>query len=135
MNLRAMFFRKFSLAIFGVFLLNLLASVFYLYQSFLWFDMLMHFLGGIVVTFFAVWLLYHSYAAWRGTTGKILLINSLVFVLVGVLWEVMEFGVQHAFNIYGVLATPGDSVSDIICGLIGSWVALAYYFTKTSRHA
>lgn len=129
-----MFFRKFALAIFGVFVLNALASYFYLYQSFLWFDMLMHFLGGIVVTFFAVWLLYHTYALWRGKTWKIIVVNSFVFVVVGVLWEIMEFGVQHAFNIYGVLATPGDSVSDIICGLAGSLIALMYYFTKVRRH-
>ncbi len=130
-----MFFRKFALAIFGVFVLNALASYFYLYQSFFWFDMFMHFLGGIVVTFFLSWFLYRAYAEWRSKPWKIALVNSGAFLVVGILWEFMEFGVQHAFNIYGVLATPGDSVSDIICGLIGSLVALGYYFTKVKRHA
>lgn len=96
----------------------------------------MHFFGGIVVTFFLVWLLYHLYRTWRekGAAWRIIILNSGLFIVVAILWEIMEFSVQHAFDIYGVLATPVDSVSDIICGLVGSLVALLYYFMKVKRH-
>lgn len=136
MNIRTSFFQKFALAIFGVFILNSLATFFFWYEGFLWFDMLMHFFGGIVVTFFLVWLLYHLYRTWRekGAAWRIIILNSGLFILVAILWEIMEFSVQHAFDIYGVLATPADSVSDIICGLVGSLVALLYYFMKVKRH-
>lgn len=133
MNSRKSFFKKFGLSIFGVFILNALASFFFWYESFHWFDMLMHFLGGVVVTFFAVFALYKTYSKWRnyGKAWKVILINSLVLLLVAFLWEVMEFSVQHAFDVYGALATPVDSISDIILGLAGSLVALFYYFMKT----
>ena len=93
----------------------------------------MHFLGGVVVTFFAVFAFYKMYSRWRadGRIWKVVITNSLVLVVIAVLWEIMEFSVQHAFNIYGVLATPADSVSDLILGLTGSLVALFYYFMKT----
>lgn len=134
MSIRQSFFRKFGLSIFGVFLLNGLATFFFWYESFPWFDMLMHFLGGVVVTFFAVFLFYKSYTRWRshGNSWKIITLNIIVLLIVAVLWEIMEFSVQHAFNVYGVLATPEDSISDIILGLTGSLVALLYYFMKTN---
>ncbi len=119
-----------------MFLLNALASYFYLYESFFWFDMLMHFLGGIVVTFFLVFMFFRIYGLWRKeqTFWKAVLMNSLLFILVAILWEIMEYSVQHVFDVYGVLATPADSLSDILCGLAGSLVALLYYFMKTSPH-
>ncbi len=136
MSLRKSFFNKFALSIFGVFVLNALASFFYWYQSFFWFDMVMHFFGGIVVTFFLVFVFYKLYGIWRNekTFWKGVLMNSALFILVGVLWEIMEYSVQHVFNVYGVLATPADSLSDILCGLAGSLIALIYYFMKTTQH-
>lgn len=137
MSIRTSFFRKFGLSLFGVFVLNALASFFYWYQSFVWFDMVMHFFGGIVVTFFLVFVFYKTYDIWamERTFWKAILMNSLIFVLIAVLWEIMEFSVQHAFDIYGALATPADSVSDIFCGLAGSLLALVYYFLKLRSHA
>lgn len=135
MTIRQSFFSKFALAIFGVFILNALASFFFWYQSFTWFDMVMHFFGGVVVTFFLVWFFFKKYRIWREQgTLKTIIFNSFFFIVIAVLWEVMEFSVQHLFDIDGVLATPRDSVSDIFFGLMGSLLAIYYYFMKTRKN-
>lgn len=130
---RRNFFRKFGIAIFSVFVLNALASYFYWYQSFVWFDMMMHFFGGITVGLFFCFLLFGTYRSWlkNRKNWKIWVAGTILTLCVALLWEVMEFSVQHLFNIDGVLATPGDSVSDVICGLVGGLTALGYFFVKT----
>ncbi len=132
MTLRASIFRKFGIAIFGVFILNSLTSYFYWYQSFPWADMVMHFLGGITVGLFFVFVFYKTYLVWHKEHKffHTILLNSLLFIGVAILWELMEFSVQHLFNIDHVLATFGDSVSDTICGLLGSLVVTLYFFMK-----
>ncbi len=98
--------------------------------------MVMHFLGGIVVTFFLVFVFYKTYGIWREDNHfwKALLMNSFIFVLIAVLWEILEFSVQHLFNIEGALATPKDSLSDILFGWLGSMLAMFYYYLKSNNY-
>lgn len=132
MTLRKKLFKRFALILFGVFVINSLANFFFWYQSLPWFDDMMHFLGGVAGGIFLVWFFYKKYSVYisRKKALPIILMNSLAFLVVAGLWEVMEFSVQDLFDIGNTLADKNDSVTDLMFGLAGNLLALAYYFSK-----
>lgn len=132
MTLRQNFFKKFAISLFAIFVLNALANYFFWYQSFPWFDQMMHFFGGISGGLFLIWFLYKKYGLLREHKAfvKIILINSLLFLVAAGLWEVMEYSMQDFFDIGNALADKFDSINDLIFGLVGNFLALVYYFSK-----
>ncbi len=132
MDLRKRIFKRFALALFGLFVVNTVANLFYLYQNFSWFDQMMHFFGGAIGGLFLIWFFFSKYQDFfvKKKFWKIVLINSLVFLFVALVWEVMEFSVQDWFGIGHVLAEKKDSVNDLLMGLLGNGVALLYYFSR-----
>jgi hypothetical protein len=129
-------FKDFALMIFTVFVINSLASYFHWYESFHNFDKFVHFLGGVTVSFLSSWFFYKKYTAHtvRGQKKALILFNSFIFVLIALLWEGMEFGVQNFFSLGHLLATPIDSLGDVLVGLLGSFVGLYHFFQKL-KHA
>ncbi len=132
MTLRQNFFKKFALSLFAIFVLNALANYFFWYQSLPWFDQMMHFFGGVSGGLFLIWFLYKKYGLLREQKAfvKIILINSLLFLVAAGLWEVMEYSMQDFFDIGNALADKFDSINDLIFGLVGNFLALVYYFSK-----
>lgn len=132
MNLKKKFFNKFAYLLFGIFLINSIANFLFWYQSIYWFDDLMHFLGGTAGALFLFWFFYTKYEIWFFSKKYfyIIILNSVVFLLVAFLWEVMEFSVQDLFNIGNVLAEKKDTVRDLFLGILGNFFALIYYFIK-----
>ena len=132
MTLRQNFFKKFAISLFAIFVLNALANYFFWYQSFPWFDQMMHFFGGVSGGLFLIWFLYKKYGLLREQKAfvRIILINSLLFLLAAGLWEVMEYSMQDFFDIGNALADKFDSINDLIFGLVGNFHALVYYFSK-----
>lgn len=61
---------------------------------------------------------------------KLIVVNTLAFLLAALLWEVMEFSVQGIFGVDTILATPMDSVDDLIFGTLGSLVGITYFLNK-----
>ncbi len=111
--------QKLSLFVFSIFLLNSAGSFFSWYTLLPWYDNMMHFLGGVWLALVAVWLLYSRIQEKRAG-----IISVLLFVLVGaLLWEGLEYFVQAITKAPGSLATPVDSVSDIVFGLLGGLLA------------
>ena len=132
MTLRQNFFKKFAISLFAIFVLNALANYFFWYQSFPWFDQMMHFFGGVSGGLFLIWFLYKKYGLLREQKAfvRIILINSLLFLLAAGLWEVMEYSMQDFFDIGNALADKFDSINDLIFGLVGNFLALVYYLSK-----
>ena len=132
MTLRQNFFKKFALSLFAIFVLNALANYFFWYQSLPWFDQMMHFFGGVSGGLFLIWFLYKKYGLLREQKAfvKIILINSLLFLVAAGLWEVWECSMQDFFDIGNALADKFDSINDLIFGLVGNFLALVYYFSK-----
>ncbi len=132
MALRQKLFKRFALGLFALFVVNSLANLFYLYQNFSWFDQFMHFSGGIIGGLFLTWFFYGKYSDMfrKDQFWKIILINTVFFLIAAGLWEALEFGVQDWFDIDYALAEINDSVNDLILGTLGNFVALLYYFTK-----
>lgn len=124
---RKKLFAEIAFLVCGIFILNFAASRFYWYSSIFWFDMLMHFLGGLWLGLVFIWL-YRTRAM---ETVSFLKIMASVFVI-GFLWEIYEIIVnssfaQNPFDIY-------DTVSDLFFDSAGGATAILYVFRRSSRN-
>lgn len=129
--MRAPLIKKALFLIIVIFLLHKIAGMFYWYTSIVWFDMVMHFLGGIFLALVA------------GSVGASLLKNAsktkifivvILFVLVvGIGWEVFEFSVQEIIKIRGLADIP-DSFSDLFFDLIGGIVGTFFVITAKNKY-
>jgi len=103
-------------------LLQAAAIAFYLYWSYWWYDVLMHFLGGLTGGLAAFWVLFHSGLFWRSMPSKKTATLATLFCLMtaGVLWEVMEFqyGMLDSFESY-----PLDVFNDLVLDASGALLA------------
>lgn len=104
--------------------LHYLALTFYLYWTIEWFDILMHFLGGMIVAFIAIFIYYtsgyidfpksHLISIFAMTLGSVL--------LVGLVWELWELFAGFS----DVLKDQTDTFLDLIMDIIGGIVAFFY---------
>lgn len=108
--------------VFSLFILNTLALVFHWYSSVWYFDMPMHFLGGMWVGFLAIYL-FLSFLQEKSPVKSI--VTIMVFVLfIGIGWEIFEILIDKllTFNLLNLL----DSISDIFFDLAGGLSAVLY---------
>jgi hypothetical protein len=126
---RKTLFKRLAGLIFIIFILNFLAQKFYLYFSIWWFDMPMHFLGGLWLGFFFLWILSYKDTVLKLDVLSVLKTLSGVLVL-GIFWELFEFYfINHmAENPFNVL----DTVSDIFFDIAGGLLGVFYYFRRFS---
>ncbi len=102
-------------------ILNKVALNFFLYWKWWWFDIMMHFLGGLWVGGATLWVYYFSGYFRANQNKKILLWLSIISVVViGVGWEVFEF--VTAIEIFSD-GYVGDTILDLIMDTTGAVVA------------
>lgn len=108
---------------FFIFLAHLLAEQFYWYYSIAWFDMFMHFLGG-------VWLgLFFFYVFSRNKQIVPFALKIIFFILmVGILWEVFQFFTKNYIG--GDPFDSMDTLSDIFFDLLGGLCVILYIWEK-----
>lgn len=121
MDSKKLLIRLLSL-IFLIFLLNYLAMRFYWYSSIWYFDMPMHFLGGLWLGLALIWFLKI-----KDISLKSIFYLILGVLLIGVLWEVFEIIIDR--TITGNLFNTLDTISDIFFDLAGGTFAI-FYFIK-----
>ena len=101
-----------------VFILNSLAMKFFWYYTVWWFDMPMHFLGGVFISLLAMFLLNKKLFKFN---YRFIFYTFLSVLLVGVLWEIFEYAleifVSHQPQI--ILDTFSDIFFDMAGGLFG----------------
>jgi len=133
-NLQYRFFKYFAFCLFIVFILNTLASYFFWYSSIKEFDLIMHFLGGFTASLFSFWFFYKKCVFWieSGNAFKTFRVILLAVLIIALLWEIMEFGVQGIFKT-DILADIPDSISDIIMGMIGGALGGFYIIRKYKK--
>ena len=109
-------------ATFLIYFLNYVALKFYWYYSIVWFDMLMHTLGGVWVAFILLWVF-----PIKSQSKNYFLKIALGILFVGLSWEVFEFIFNNliAGNPFDVL----DTLSDIFFDMAGGVLTL-FYFSK-----
>ncbi|MBU3925824.1 hypothetical protein KJ763_01495 [Patescibacteria group bacterium] len=142
------FGENFSKIIVLIFLLILathaIAIYFSLYWIIWWFDNAMHFLGGLCLSFFAIWLIYFAKKIELGNTSNffsLIIIVSLV-VLGGVFWEFFEFFFDNIIfgKISGLISLAGhaqlglvDTMSDLFFDLLGGLLGGLLFLKKHDK--
>ena len=110
------------LLMFFIFLADLVAKYFYWYSSLWYFDMIMHFLGGLWVGMFFIYVFLTRKELPMALRFSLKII--LLVLVVGVLWEFFEFYINV------VSATTfewRDTLSDVIFDLLGGLVSIFYF--------
>ncbi len=104
------------------------------YEKYWWWDVLLHFLGGLWVGLSGFWFIYKSHflPVPRKTTVNFFMVILLPVLLVGIGWEIFEY----MFGLTFVL--PGesyriDTISDIGMDIVGSLIVYLYYRLKMWR--
>lgn len=106
--------------------LNIWAIKDYLYFFYWWFDLLLHFLGGVWVAVSFLWLYFYSNILGKPSLERrrIFLATIVAFLVVAVGWEIFEIAIGQ------ILEDPNyvfDTVTDIIIGGLGAFVAYIYF--------
>lgn len=98
---------------------NALATFFYWYWRLRWFDMPMHFLGGVWVSGLVIWFRYFSnnLLVPPQTFRELCLIGAGVAFLVGLGWEVYELAMSVALG--GHINAMRDTLSDLCFDVLG----------------
>ncbi len=87
-----------------------------------WFDSLMHFLGGLSVGMFSLWVWFASGLFGRGTpTKKEVFVAALIFaMLAGIWWE----GLDYAYGMADPIGSyPMDTFNDLLADFFGGIIA------------
>ena len=122
---------KISVPPFAVLIFHILATVIGWYETFWWFDIPLHFLGGVAIAISSIFFFEYFQITNRLEIKwwplKILLIISLVG-LSAVCWEFMEFTFDQMFS---TNMQPGmvDTIKDLAVGLAGG-ILTALLFPK-----
>lgn len=95
---------------------------FYWYSSIWYFDMPMHFLGGLWLGLALLW-----FFKIKDISLKSIFYLILGVLLIGVLWEVFEVIIDEIIT--GNLFNTSDTISDIFFDLAGGTFAI-FYFLK-----
>ncbi|MBY0539446.1 hypothetical protein K2P56_03390 [Patescibacteria group bacterium] len=98
--------------------LQQLAFAHYLYWRYSWYDILMHFLGGVVVGAVYLWVVRYELPAFFKKYETFLYVFAFS-LLVGILWEVFEFfvGIDREFS-YPVRQI--DTAIDLVMDVLGA---------------
>jgi len=107
-------------------LLHLLAINFFLYWDLMWFDLIMHFLGGVWVALLGFWIMAFFTRAEEFSTRSIIYVSVFFTLGIGVLWEIFEAGAGISFVGKDMW---GDTLSDLALDIVGGLVS-GFYISK-----
>jgi len=116
----------------AIFVSQVIAFSFFLYWEFWWFDIIMHFIGGIFIGLLSLYIYYYSdYIEpkhFSFLVSLFIVFGAVSFI--GVLWELFEFASdQFAISIGKRVAlqqefrdTLGDLFFDIVGGIFAAFI-------------
>lgn len=108
-----------------ILIFQVIAEYFYWYWRIWWFDMPMHFAGGLWAGLSILWLVFLSGKFKRNipqSARSIFTIGVCSVLVIAIVWEIFEYIVQIIFP-HGVPYDIVDSLSDIFWGFMGGIVA------------
>lgn len=114
--------------------LNKLGGDFDLYWRFWWYDIVMHFLGGLWIGLITLWIYYLSGYFKKNKKDKpfVFLLSFLSVLIVGISWEIFEYLFEIVFSSNYISDTALDLIMDILGGLVASIVLLVLNKNKLS---
>lgn len=107
----------------AIFLVNLAAMKFFWYSSIWWFDMPMHFVGGVFLGLITLAMYLRAKKGEAVSTHGFVLVVAMT-LLFGIGWEIFEFGIDTfiTFSQHNLL----DTVSDVCFDLAGACAVFVY---------
>jgi hypothetical protein len=114
------------------------------YLLYWWFDVLMHFLGGLWVGLSTIWLFYdsgffsHNFSnnsrfSFEKSRHTLALITFASLLAVGLGWELFEYSLGLTY--IGPWETyPMDTITDIAMDLLGAYVGLLWYWMRNKNN-
>lgn len=114
---------RLALTTFLVYFLNYAGVKFYWYSSIVWFDMLMHFLGGVWVAFILLWVF-----PIKSLSKNYFLKLFFGILFVGISWEVFEIIFNNIIseNLFDI----ADTMSDLFFDMLGGTLASLYFYKR-----
>ncbi len=110
--------------------INTIASYLHWYYFVWWFDMPMHFLGGVFTALICITFGFRFFRChYEGNRTRAILYIIGSVILVGILWELYELIVQIVSG--AILVTGLDSISDLFFDLSGGMTALLLFMDKS----
>lgn len=112
------------------------ATYWHLYFYIWWLDIPVHILGGLVVALFFLTTYYASFRVTRTEkehSGAFAVVFAVAFVvIVGLFWEVYEFGVDRAIGDSGLdlLDTLKDLADDIVGALLAALIFIHFGYNE-----
>ena len=125
---------KHSLLILWVFLLivmtilHIIALKFFLYWIYSWFDIMMHFLGGMIVVLSSFWFFFQSrYVHLNQNIHNIIFVAISSIIFIGIGWEIFEIIIGVPVIGDFVLDTITDLVMDVIGASVATFIFMKIY--------
>lgn len=123
--------RRSALLVLFIFFLNTLATFFFWYSRIWWFDMPMHFLGGLFIGLISVFL-FEKYVRPRRPIARFISSPALFYIgvvaVIAVGWEYYELFIDMYFGTHAIHLL--DTLSDICFDLAGGATSLLYIFAR-----
>lgn len=112
-------------------ILHIGAFVFYWYWTFWWFDILTHFVGGIIGSLLFLYLYLKRHRDFIGEK-KLLLLSAIAVIGIGIIWEYFEIIIRSALTTEPdyYLDTFLDIMTDFAGGLFAYLLCLRFVFGK-----
>lgn len=126
--LRKPFFGEMFLVLVVIAVLHTVATIYFWYWRFFWFDILMHFLGGLWVALMFFWLLQivNKSSLEIKTVKKSVLAAVLCAFMVGIFWEIFENVSGVAFVLHQNYVF--DTLKDLGMDMLGGFCAGLYAY-------
>lgn len=118
-------FKTAAILLFIIALMHFVGVKFYLDWFYWWYDMVLHFLGGVVVGMFSLVFIKKTVDLSTWTNNKIITRAIFSTLVIGLLWEVFELSVGTASFSDG-MAYVTDTSSDLILDIVGSFFGSLY---------
>lgn len=112
-------------------LMNKAAYAYSLFWIWWWYDIPMHFLGGMVIGSFSLWFFgrLQENSPYFSRISLNLLV-ALSVLVIGSAWEIYEYTYQLTFN--GMISYPVDTIKDFILDFAGAAAVLYWYIRQKS---
>jgi uncharacterized membrane protein YjdF len=111
-----------------IFILNDIAGTYYLYFFYWWYDIMMHFLGGLLIGGLSAWGVQRFIPG--ASLSRLLVIILVSIAAVGIGWEIFEYLTGQYIGQQSIVV---DTTIDLIMDTLGAIIA-ALIVRKISLH-
>jgi hypothetical protein len=118
-------FKLISLLLIIIAVLFFIDINFYLSWIFWWYDMVLHFLAGVIIGLSTIIIFHKAFDSGIMYYFKLVLMAVITAFLIGMLWEILELNLNLTSFSDGV-AYITDTVSDLILDMFGALVGVLY---------